>query len=108
MLIEVTDYELRHGESDAPRRCPLALAIGPRLPVGIVSVDEDGVVRLYEMEEHLVAYRLGLKLTMRRMTRYFKPGRLLREFPLPEAAVAWMRHHDLTGEGSPFSFELPG
>lgn len=44
-------------------------------------------------------------VTFRHIT-FIYPGARETEIPTPDLVVEWLRHHDETGEGKPFSFEL--
>jgi len=101
--VKVGDYELKNGERKSSDRCPIALALWPLIP-GHKEICEDGTVQIYDII-WVVRNTPG-----RKGERYRRQmpdlSHLVKSFKLPEEAIHWMKHHDETGKGQPFSFFL--
>lgn len=99
LKIDVEKYHIENGHPKSAELNPLALALGPRLPVGEVETTSDGYVQFYETVRRVFRHQTG-------ELPFFMRGERLAQFPLPPDAAEYV-HRCAQGEKpEPRSFEI--
>ncbi len=97
--VDVEKYHIENGHPGSAEFNPLALALGPHLPVGDVETTKDGWVQFYEIERQVFHIR-GVA------SGRFVRGRMLAQFPLPPDAAEYDRRAADGEKLEPASFEI--
>lgn len=95
LKIDIEPYHIENGHPKSAELNPLALALGPRLPVGEVETTSDGWIQFYELTRKVFLHRTG-------ELPFFMRGKMLARFPLPPDAAEYARGE----KPEPRSFEI--
>jgi hypothetical protein len=97
--IDVEDYHLKCGFPGSASHCPLAIAIEPRIMMGDVQINQDGVVELRHVVEDVLSPRIPVRVFRPEKEKYA-------EFTLPQDAIEYMRRIDDGEKVKPQTFEI--